>query len=295
MSVKLAYKLKMAKQQAELLLKNEGMLAACKIDPIAIANARDIVVKAKDDTEPGVSGMLLHHGNQFGIMYATYVPSTGFQRFSIAHELGHYFLEGHVDQILKTGVHASFAGFVSADPYEMEADAFAAGLLMPSGPMKKILKHRDPGLSVIEHVAEIFETSLTATAIRYAELTDDAVAVVVSTGHSIDYCFLSESMKGLPHLDWLKKGSPVPRATGTYAFNANKTNVSQAERTEQELDVRQWLGGSKRERVVEEIVGLGRYGKTLTVLSSRSIDIEDESEEDEDERLSESWTPKFRK
>lgn len=295
MSVKLAFKLKMAKQQAELLLKNEGMLAATKIDPIALANKRDIMVKAKDDAEPGVSGMLLHHGNSFGIMYATYVPSTGFQRFSIAHELGHYFLEGHVDQILKTGVHASYAGFVSADPYEMEADAFAAGLLMPSSPMKKLLKLHDPGMAIVDKVAETFETSLTAAAIRYAELTDDAIAVIVSTGQTIDYCFLSDGMKSLPNLDWLKKGTPVPHSTCTHAFNADAKNVAGAERFEDEIDVRQWLGGSNRERVVEEVVGLGRYGKTLTILSSRSIGTDEESEDDEDERLADSWTPKFRR
>jgi Zn-dependent peptidase ImmA (M78 family) len=36
--------------------------------------------------------MLLRHGNAFGILYATHIPSEGFQRFSIGHELGHYFI-----------------------------------------------------------------------------------------------------------------------------------------------------------------------------------------------------------
>ena len=55
------------------------------------------------------------------------------QRFTIAHELGHYFLDGHIDHVLPNdGVHASHAGFSSSDPYEQEADNFAAGLLMPS-------------------------------------------------------------------------------------------------------------------------------------------------------------------
>ena len=92
--------------------------------------------------------MLLRHGDVFGILYATHIPSEGFQRFSIAHELGHYFLDGHIDHILpKDGVHTSHAGFVSADPYELEADQFAAGLLMPSIPFKRALARQELGIS----------------------------------------------------------------------------------------------------------------------------------------------------
>jgi len=32
-------------------------------------------------------------GDEFGIMYATKIPSRGFQKFSIAHEIGHYCIE----------------------------------------------------------------------------------------------------------------------------------------------------------------------------------------------------------
>ncbi len=132
-----AFRLKMAKQKAEALLKEEG-ITTMPVDPFAIADSRDIEVKAKPDTAGGVSGMLLRHGDMFGILYVTHVRSEGFQRFSVGHELGHYFLDGHIDQVLpKDGIHTSYAGFVSADPYELEADQFAAGLLMPSTPFKR--------------------------------------------------------------------------------------------------------------------------------------------------------------
>lgn len=156
--------------------------------------------------------MLLRHGDVFGILYATHVPSEGFQRFSVAHELGHYFLEGHIDHVLpKDGIHTSRAGFFSPDPYELEADHFAAGLLMPRGPFQRALANHGYGLDAVETMAGRCRTSLTATAIRYAELTDDAVAVIISTGRVIDYCFLSEAMKALPALTWLRKGAPVPK------------------------------------------------------------------------------------
>jgi hypothetical protein len=197
------FRLKMAKQTAEALLKQEG-ITSLPVDPFALAASRDIVVQAKPDTADGVSGMLLRHGDSFGILYATYIPSEGFQRFSISHELGHYFIEGHLDHLLpKDGVHSSRAGFVSGDPYEHEADNFAAGLLMPAGLCKRAIVRRD-GLTTVEALAAECRTSLTATAIRYAELTDDAVAVIISTGQTIDYCLLSEAMKSLPQLSWLR-------------------------------------------------------------------------------------------
>jgi hypothetical protein len=44
---------------------------------------------------------------------------------------------------------------------------------------------------------------------------------------------------------------------------------------------------------MEDIVGLGSYGKTLTVL--HNIDMPDEEEKDEERSPEESWTPRFRK
>lgn len=286
-------RLKMAKHQAEAILLKAG-ISSLPVDPMAIAASHDIIVQAKSDSTDGVSGMLLRHGDTFGILYATYVPSDGFQRFSVAHELGHYFLDGHIDHVLpEDGFHASRAGFVSADTYEWEADHFAAGLLMPTGLFKRKLGVRDPGLSAIESMAKDCRTSLSATAIRYAELTDAAVAVIISTGQTIDCCFLSEAMKSLPELNWLRKGALVPTETETARLNAEPERIMKADRAENELDVMDWLGGVQSAMVSEEVMGLGRYGKTLTVLSSDSIG-QEEVDDDDDDDVIERWTPRFR-
>jgi hypothetical protein len=289
------FNLKMAKQTAEAFLKEEG-ITSLPVDPFAIAKSRDIMVEGKPEKADGVSGMLLRHGNNFGIVYATHIPSVGFQRFSISHELGHYFLPGHVDQVLTEGVHVSRAGFITADPYELEADHFAAGLLMPATPFRKALDQHDPCLDSIEAMADLCLTSRTATAIRFAELTDAAVAVIMSIGGTIDYCFLSEAMKSLPKLDWLRKGSPLPPGTATARLAAQPARVLGGERVADEADVRDWLGGTTRAAISEESVGLGQYGKVLTVLVSSAIGQDNEPDEVEDEEdLIERWTPRFRR
>ena len=288
-----AFRLKMAKQSGEALVGKLG-ITALPVDPFALAADHDIVVEPKPDTEPGVSGMLLRHGDVFGILYATHIPNEGFQRFSVGHELGHFFLDGHIDHILPAdGVHASHAGFVSADPYELEADHFSAGLLMPGTLFRSALGKREPGLAAVESMAGLCRTSLTATAIRFAELTEDAVAVVMSTGRTIDYCFLSDTIKTLPQLTWLRKGAPVPASTATAQFNADPQRVADADRDEADIDIMDWLGGNRSVDATEEVIGLGRYGKTLTVLTCPSL--VDETYQDEDDDLEERWTPRFRR
>jgi hypothetical protein len=288
-----AFRLKMARQKAEAFLRDEG-ITALPVDPFVIAASRDIDVKPKPDSVGGVSGMLLRHGDMFGILYATHIASEGFQRFSIGHELGHYFLDGHIDHLLpKDGVHESHAGFVSADPYELEADQFAAGLLMPSIPFKHALARQDAGLESIESLAGLCRTSLTATAIRYAELTEDAVAIIISTGPLVDFCFLSETMKSLPQLAWLKKGTPVPVGTATARLNAGRRRVAGGDRAAEEIDIADWLGGTRAARATEQAVGLGGYGKTLTVLTCPSVQDETFQEDEGDDELAERWTPRF--
>jgi hypothetical protein len=55
------------------------------------------------------------------------------------------------------------------------------------------------------------------------------------------------------------------------------------------------LGGSKSALVTEEVIGIGRYGKTLTVLSSETIGHEDEEEEAEEDTYEKWETPRFRR
>ena len=68
--------------------------------------------------------------------------------------------------------------------------------------------------------------------------------------------------------------------------------MAHARRRNAETDLRDWFAGPRPIPGAEEVIGLGAYGKTLTVLSS-AIFPDDEEEEDED--LEERWTPRFRK
>ena len=272
---------------------------ALPICPTKIAEQHGIVVQAKPNTAKGCSGMLIRNGERFGILYATDIPSAGFQRFSIGHELGHYFLEEHPEAVLKTGVHQSQAGFVSKDRYEREADIFAASLLMPEDLFKEEIGGVSEGMDAIKSLANIANTSITATAFRYAELAHEAVAVIVSEGPTILSCGYSDRIKGLAgrgSLPWLF-GKPIPAGTRTARFNTTPARVAASDRDAGMIDMVDWFGLGEGVRGTEEVIGLGRYGRTLTVIScaiKSDDDFDAEDQADEDEYLAERWTPRFR-
>ena len=279
---------------AEEIIKGLG-ITKLPIDPIAIARGREIEVEAKPTQDRGVSGMLIRVGNEFAIAYATHLDNEGFQNFSVGHELGHYFLPGHVDGVISgaNGFHESRAGFASTDRYEVEADRFAAGFLMPRHLFFPALERAGEGLAAIESLSTLCKTSLHATAIRYTQCTRDPMAIVVSAGSKIDHCFMSAALKDVSGIDWLRKREAVPRGTPTHAFNQDATNVQRAVRIEETSNLQQWFGGSRSVEISEDVIGLGRYGKTLTVLYG--INVAEADEEEDEASLIESWTPRFRR
>jgi len=167
------------------------------VDPFFIARESQIEVEAKPPWASGVSGMLCKNGDTFGILYATHIDNEGFQRFSVAHELGHYFLPGHIDHLFDEGrtIHQSRSGFISDDPHELEADHFAAGLLMPRRLFAVEISRAGEGLRAIETLRELCGTSLTATAIQYARCVDVPAAIIVSSSGRVDYCFMSSALR----------------------------------------------------------------------------------------------------
>ena len=293
---------KIIQNEAERVGREAGF-TALPIDPFKIAADAGIEVQSKSMDAEGVSGMLIKAGDQFGILYATHIKSEGFRRFSVAHELGHYFLEGHMDAVLKLGAHVSRAGFASPDKYEREADLFAASLLMPEGAFRKAMRHDHCGLAEINRLAGLAGTSLTATAFRFSELTRRPMAVVLSTQGRIDVCFYSEALKDLANsrggrLPFFKSGTSLPHGTRTNTFHGDQSNIGGGLSVEDVTTMADWFGIPDRSKVREEVQGLGSYGKTVTVLTCTTVladDYDAEDEADDDEYLRERWTPKFRK
>jgi len=90
------------------------------------------------------------------------------QRFTLAHELGHYFL-GHLDD---GNIHfrdpAQNFNLDNYDPYESEANKFAANLLMPKEKIDFLL--HDMKMTTIEGIAQALQVSPAAITYRLKNL-----------------------------------------------------------------------------------------------------------------------------
>jgi len=265
-------------------------ISVLPIDPFAIAAGEKIHCEKINSVSSAISGCLLKSGDQFGIFYSDLFPNDGFRRFTVAHELGHYFLDGHYEYIFANGSvrHESDSGFISEDRYEREADTFAAALLMPET-LFKTAARITPGLRAAETLAAQCGTSLTATAIRYAVLSDDPIAVICSKDNRVQFAFMSDLFKQRRDLTWPKKNSGIPEGTATHRFNRDPKNILQSKRVNSSSPMDAWFDCGGTEYVNEEVVGLGpSYGLTLTILVAelpRDPDHEEESEEDDFENM----------
>jgi hypothetical protein len=283
-----------AELRAAQTARNFG-ISSLPVDPFAIADREGILCEQVDSPSLGVSGCLMKSGDNFGIFYSGEFPNEGFLRFTVAHELGHYFLDGHCEHFFAAGnaEHWSGWGFESEERYEREADTFAAALLMPEDLLRSSRAWNFSGLKAIESLANECVTSLTATAIRYVRLSRDPVAVICSMRDRVQFAFMSQALKDVPFLGWIKKGSLLPENTATVRFNRDQSNVARACRSTSTSRMETWFDGGGNLELVEEIVGLGGYGRTLTVLWPESMpdseELEEEEEDSEDILPSDRW------
>jgi hypothetical protein len=156
--------------------------ATGRVEPAEIARAQRITTSFGDYGE-AFDGMLELQRGRWHIYCnrrRAGGPDAPRARFTLAHELGHYFLDAHRNALAAGGIaaHRSQCDHESPILAEQEADHFAAHLLLPTGRFLAKAKAATPGLGGVLAVAEHFGTSITATAIRFAA-ADAAVCAVV--------------------------------------------------------------------------------------------------------------------
>ena len=149
---------------AEKLLQDLGVTEPSEIDLEAIAYFVNAEVRYRD--LDGCEARILGTGDR-AIISVNRRSSRSRQRFSIAHELGHW--HHHRGRHLACRVEED-APIVGAPPSERTADGYAADLLMPAylfGPLSRQQRRTD--FAAVRALADAFAASLTATAIRLVE------------------------------------------------------------------------------------------------------------------------------
>ncbi|NSW83105.1 MAG: ImmA/IrrE family metallo-endopeptidase [Syntrophothermus sp.] len=118
------------------------------------------------------------------------------QKFSLAHELGHYYMPHH--ELLIIGCSASDLMTFESNPstmQEWEANVFASELLMPHHHIAKDAKAYEYSAESVKEIADKYEVSITAAAVRLLQVTPDSAAIVLSANGQIKWFKKSQNFR----------------------------------------------------------------------------------------------------
>lgn len=184
------------------LLDQFGVSTPEGIDLEAIALALGIEVE--DKPLDGAEAHLVRVGHIGTITLSTKLLDAGLRRFALAHELGHW-------QLHETRSQSFFCSAKDLREYrnsgpELEANTFAAALLMPKRFLDTSWLREEPSWELLERIASRFNVSMVSAAVRYAELAHQPVIAVFSDGRRVRWW--RENRSRTPGL-WLESEQPV--------------------------------------------------------------------------------------
>lgn len=163
--------------KAQQIIQELQIRAPSEIDIVDIAMVRGAYVK--EQSLHGCEARVVRKGSQGIITYSCSIYEEGRKRFAIAHELGHFELHNTSQMILCSEEDM----FVWKDDIsqELEANEFATEILMPEEIFLKYIKRPEqPNMETVRKLAKEFNTTLTATALRYVQLSLEPCAIVIS-------------------------------------------------------------------------------------------------------------------
>jgi Zn-dependent peptidase ImmA (M78 family) len=213
--------------------KNEtDLLAICEYEGIKILI---------DDYGNYFDGMLVWDGKKFNIHLNSAKGNTLEStrgRFTLSHELGHYFLEAH-NYAIKNGKlkpHPSNISLFHHEKMEVEADYFASCLLLPKERLRNFTGGKKLSLDVINDLASSFHVSLTAALIRFAEVGTHGVLITFCENNRVKWYCKSPDFPMLAHR--FKVGEAPP---GTSVLGESFLKSEARYTTVQNIDLEDWF------------------------------------------------------
>lgn len=230
------------------------------VDPLAIAEEEGIYLS------PGTfSGRFdgrikyLPDVGVFSLAYREPGPGRpqGRVNFTVAHELGHYFLHG--DYLRSGKSHGSESNFRSQDRMEREADEFAVHLLMPFELFKVEFASSVAGLDLpdLVRLSERLGTSVTSTILRVCNAGTQVMTAVFSEDGRVRWACASPEMEEAG-MSFVRPGSRVPPGSVTHGASGPAEGA---------VEPYCWFDRSSYDgELWEECMPLGR-GRFVTCLS----------------------------
>lgn len=246
-----------AQAAAARLIRSYGIRLASEIAVDDIAWDRG--VRVRYGTLDGIEAYLLRRGTQGLIRVNDDIPENGRKRFSVAHELGHWELHAHLSQewlCTSADIHA-YRGSAA----ELEANAFAASLLMPGAIFEPALR-AGLGMSLVGELAEKFGTTITATAVRAVELVNEDAYVVFSRGGIVRWWQRNPQNSGY----FIRRLHPLHSDSVALWAENSPSEVREA----QQVPFHAWFCPTRDRdpaEVWEESVFIGQYDTVISLLT----------------------------
>lgn len=180
----------------------------------------------------------------------------GRKRFAIAHELGHWELHENISQFdLFCG--NDFLSYRNSD-IENEANIFASEILMPEKLFLPRCDVEKPTIAYIVELSKLFKTSLTATAVKFAELSYENCMVVFSKDKKIVWFRSSRDF-------YLRVNPGSSINENTYAYDCCPSNPTSGGM--QQVDSSSWSSEEPSGNFVfEDSVYFPNYGIVLSLI-----------------------------
>lgn len=187
------------------------------------------------------------------------------QRFSLAHELGHYKFKSHCDTSLQgallSGHNPHSQSYLLQK--ESQANEFATELLLPFPALKLLLGRLDfknDFFQSVENIADTFESSMTATVKRIASVLDIEVIAIhfAPDGKSHQLPSYSPAFKNAGF--YFPRDGVIPSDSYAARMFDGKTDALKGKKAYP--DTQLWFPSKRQNnyKMVEWVMQLGQYG-----------------------------------
>lgn len=133
-----------------------------------------------------------HNETEWGVFYnPTSRPER--QRFTIAHELGHFVLHRATQSAFNCDKESIYAGTDGLKQIEREADDFASNLLMPGNLLRERIEGKHIDFRLMGSLAKEFGVSLESMCIRFVKYTEQRAVLVYWDHGFMKYQWRSKS------------------------------------------------------------------------------------------------------
>lgn len=263
--------------EANYFLQDLG-INTLPVNPFDIC--RQLGITYREDPFSGFDGMLAINAATGKSLIAVNakINSQGRKKFTVAHELGHYCMDIH-----EKGTFYCAGGDIdsfkkSIPKIELRTNEFAAELLMPCSIYQGLADNHQPDWDNIEKFATLSETSLTSTAKKYIDLTDEACCFIVSKAKQIISFQKSDNFNG-----YIQDGFLSPDTIAHDIFQGvNPPNYFK------EIEAEAWIldkDSNNSCHILEWSLPINSYGQVFTMLFDETGELERNDDNDEE------WDP----